>query len=28
VLADERVDDLPPPIWDTIEWDAPISLFD
>jgi hypothetical protein len=28
VLADEQVDDLPPPIWDTIEWDAPISLFD
>jgi Protein of unknown function (DUF3027) len=28
VLADERAADLPPPIWDTIEWDAPISLFD
>jgi hypothetical protein len=28
VLADEHVEDLPPPIWDTIEWDAPISLFD
>ena len=28
VLADERADELPPPIWDTIEWDAPISLFD
>jgi len=28
VLADEHAEDLPPPIWDTIEWDAPISLFD
>jgi hypothetical protein len=28
VLADERPDEPPPPIWDTIEWDAPISLFD
>jgi hypothetical protein len=28
VLADERSEELPPPIWDTIEWDAPISLFD
>ena len=28
VLADERPSELPPPIWDTIEWDAPISLFD
>jgi hypothetical protein len=28
VLADESADELPPPIWDTIEWDAPISLFD
>jgi Protein of unknown function (DUF3027) len=28
VLADERADELAPPIWDTIEWDAPISLFD
>jgi len=28
VLADERPDGPPPPIWDTIEWDAPISLFD
>ena len=27
-LADERPEELPPPIWDTIEWDAPISLFD
>jgi hypothetical protein len=28
VLADERPDEPAPPIWDTIEWDAPISLFD
>ena len=28
VLADERPDEPRPPIWDTIEWDAPISLFD
>jgi hypothetical protein len=28
VLADEQPSELPPPIWDTIEWDAPISLFD
>jgi hypothetical protein len=28
VLADERPDEPSPPIWDTIEWDAPISLFD
>jgi hypothetical protein len=28
VLADERSADLRPPIWDTIEWEAPISLFD
>ena len=27
VMADERPEGLPPPIWDTIEWDAP-SLFD
>src|SRR4029450_4493453 len=27
VVADERPEGLPPPIWDTIEWDAP-SLFD
>jgi Protein of unknown function (DUF3027) len=27
-LADERPDEPPAPIWDTIEWDAPISLFD
>jgi len=28
VVADERMAELPRPIWDTIEWDAPISLFD
>jgi hypothetical protein len=28
VLADERPEEPPAPIWDTIEWDAPISLFD
>ena len=28
VRAEARVDELPPPIWDTIDWDAPISLFD
>jgi Protein of unknown function (DUF3027) len=25
---DEQIDELPPPIWDTIEWETPISLFD
>jgi hypothetical protein len=25
---EDRTDELPPPIWETIEWDAPISLFD
>jgi DUF3027 family protein len=28
VVAEERTDALPPPIWETIEWDEPISLFD
>jgi Protein of unknown function (DUF3027) len=28
VLPDEPADGPPPPIWDTIEWDASISLFD
>src|SRR4029453_17813081 len=28
VVAGEHSEDPPPPIWDTIEWDAPISLFD
>ena len=28
VQADEQPDALPPPVWDTIEWEAPVSLFD
>jgi hypothetical protein len=28
VQADEQLDEPPAPVWDTIEWDAPISLFD
>ena len=28
VPADERAEELPAPVWETIEWDAPISLFD
>jgi len=28
VEADEQPDALPPPVWDTIEWEAPVSLFD
>ena len=28
VAADERAEELPAPVWETIEWDAPISLFD
>ena len=28
VPAEERADELPTPVWETIEWDAPISLFD
>lgn len=28
VQPDEQMDQLPPPVWDTIEWDTPISLFD
>jgi Protein of unknown function (DUF3027) len=28
VHADEQPDELPPPVWDTIEWEAPVSLFD
>lgn len=28
VQPDEQMDELPPPVWDTIEWDTPISLFD
>jgi hypothetical protein len=26
--ADEQINEVPPPVWDTIEWDTPISLFD
>jgi hypothetical protein len=28
VQAEDKVDELPPPVWDTIEWETPISLFD
>jgi Protein of unknown function (DUF3027) len=28
VQAEDQVDKLPPPVWDTIEWETPISLFD
>jgi hypothetical protein len=28
VPAEERGEELPAPVWETIEWDAPISLFD
>ena len=28
VPVDERAEELPAPAWETIEWDAPISLFD
>jgi Protein of unknown function (DUF3027) len=28
VPSEERAEDLPAPVWETIEWDAPISLFD
>ena len=28
VQPDEQLEALPAPVWDTIEWDAPISLFD
>ncbi len=28
VLSEERAEELPAPVWETIEWDAPISLFD
>ena len=27
-VADDRAEELPAPVWETIEWDAPISLFD
>jgi hypothetical protein len=28
VVSEERTDELPAPVWETIEWDEPISLFD
>ena len=28
LVADDRAEELPAPAWETIEWDAPISLFD
>jgi hypothetical protein len=28
VVAEERAEELPAPVWETIEWDEPISLFD
>ena len=28
VMAEDRAEELPAPVWETIEWDAPISLFD
>jgi hypothetical protein len=28
VVAEDRAEELPAPVWETIEWDAPISLFD
>ena len=28
VQAEEQMDEPPPPVWDTIEWETPISLFD
>jgi len=28
VQAEDQVDELPPPVWDTIEWETAISLFD
>jgi hypothetical protein len=28
VVAEDRAEELPAPAWETIEWDAPISLFD
>jgi hypothetical protein len=28
VQPDDQADQPAPPVWDTIEWDAPISLFD
>ena len=28
VPTEDRAEELPAPVWETIEWDAPISLFD
>ncbi len=28
VVSEDRAEELPAPVWETIEWDAPISLFD
>lgn len=28
VVGEDRAEELPAPAWETIEWDAPISLFD
>ena len=28
VPSEDRVEELPAPVWETIEWDPPISLFD
>jgi Protein of unknown function (DUF3027) len=28
VQAEDQVNELPPPVWDTVEWETPISLFD
>ena len=28
VQPDDQADQPAPPVWDTIEWDAPVSLFD
>jgi hypothetical protein len=28
VPQEERAEELPAPVWETIEWDEPVSLFD
>ncbi len=28
VPSEDRIEELPAPVWETIEWDSPISLFD
>jgi hypothetical protein len=28
VVGEEKADELPPPVWETIAWDEPDSLFD